>query len=47
MGTKRFYLSIFREYDLVFGLQIGVYPHLSVWIRLPFIEIRTGFNLKK
>jgi hypothetical protein len=46
MKDKRFYFITFKENDIVFGLQAGLYPNLSLWIRLPFIEIRMGVSLK-
>jgi len=46
MKSKRFYLVTFKENDIVFGLQFGIYPNLSLWVRLPFIEIRMGMSLK-
>ena len=46
MKSKRFYFVTFKENDIVFGLQFGIYPNLSFWIRLPFIEIRMGMSLK-
>jgi hypothetical protein len=47
MKNKRFYFVIFKENDIVFGLNIGLYPNLSLWLRLPFVEIRMGVVLKK
>jgi len=46
MKSKRFYFITFKENDIVFGANIGIYPNLSLWIRLPFIEIRMGVSLK-
>lgn len=46
MERKRFYFITFKENDIVFGLSIGIYPSISLWVRLPFIEIRTGISLK-
>jgi hypothetical protein len=46
MKTKRFYFITFKENDIVFGLNFGLYPNLFLWIRLPFIEIRMGISLK-
>ena len=46
MKTKRFYLVTFKEKDIVFGANVGIYPNLSLWLRLPFIEIRMGMSLK-
>jgi len=45
MKSKKFYFVTFKENNACFGLQVGLYPHLSLWIRLPFIEIRMGFSL--
>lgn len=45
MKRKRYYFLVFKEKDLCFGLQVGLYPQLSLWIRLPFIEIRMGVSL--
>lgn len=45
MKRKRFYFVTFKENDVCFGLQFGLYPNLSLWIRLPFIEIRMGVSL--
>jgi hypothetical protein len=46
MKSERFFFIIFKENDIVFGVNIGIYPNLSLWIRLPFIEIRMGVSLK-
>ena len=46
MKTKRFYLVIFKEKDIAFGANVGIYPNLSLWLRLPFVEIRMGMSLK-
>ena len=45
MRKERFYFVTFKESDVCFGLQIGIYPNLSLWVRLPFIEIRMGFSI--
>jgi hypothetical protein len=46
MKSKRFYFITLKENDIVFGLNVGLYPNLSLWIRLPFVEIRMGVSLK-
>jgi hypothetical protein len=45
MKRERFYFVVFREKDAAFGLNVFLYPHLSLWIRLPFVEIRFGVEL--
>ena len=43
MKKLKFYFVTFKEPDIVFGLQIGFYPNLFIWLTLPYIEIRVGW----
>lgn len=42
MEKERFYFRVYKEKDIVLGLNIGLYPNIYLWVRLPFFEIRMG-----
>jgi len=46
MENKRYYFIVFKENDICFGVQVSLYPNLSLFIRVPFFEIRIGIKLK-
>jgi hypothetical protein len=46
MSNNRFYFVNFNREYFDLGVEVGIYPHLHLWIILPFIEFRMGVNLK-
>ena len=46
MKNKIFYFVTFKETSIDFGVTIGIYPALSIWLVIPFKEIRVGIIWK-
>ena len=49
MKDKLYYFTLHRYQNdgINIGAQIGVYPVISLWIRLPGYEIRMGIDIVK
>ena len=47
MKQRRLYFIIFKEIYFTLGIDLHFYPVLALWLRLPFLEIRIGFIIKK